>query len=78
MSERLERLDVQKSELLYRPLWWHKQGLSYTASGYGGKIPTPHKIRHNNREKRVYCMCYSNSGTLYILNHGKRLILDIF
>lgn len=48
------------------PLWWHKQGLSYTSSGYGAKIPTRHMIKWDGKWRRVYCIIYSNSGTLYI------------
>ena len=62
-------------ECFDKPLWWHDKGLSYTASGYGGKIPTTLMVKHNNRMKRVYLMIYSNSGTCYILDHGQRLIV---
>jgi hypothetical protein len=50
------------------PLWWHKQGLSYTASGYGRKIPTPRmvKLPGSPRWRRVYCCIYSNAGTCYV------------
>lgn len=48
------------------PLWWQDEGLSYTATGYGSRIPTRHMIRFNGKWRRVYCRIYSNSGTLYI------------
>jgi hypothetical protein len=50
------------------PLWWHKQGLSFTASGYGRKIPTVHmvKLPGSPRWRRVYCCIYSNAGTCYV------------
>lgn len=35
-------------------------------TGYGARIPTQYMVLHNGRWKRVYCICYSNSGTLYI------------
>jgi hypothetical protein len=59
----LEDLE-HKTELL----WWQKQGLSYTASGYGRKIPTPKmvKLPGSNRWRRVYCCIYSNAGTCYV------------
>ena len=50
----------------HNPLWWHKQGLSYTASGYGKRIPTEYVIYLNGRARRVYCCQYSNAGTLYV------------
>lgn len=48
------------------PLWWHDQGLQYTASGYGRRIPTRYMVRLNGKWRRVYCCIFSNSGTLYI------------
>jgi len=75
MMTELTYLDYRKEDLIERPLWWHLKGLSYTASGYGGKIPTTHMIRHSGRLKRVYVMIWSNSGTAYVLDHGRRLIL---
>lgn len=48
------------------PLWWHKQGLSYTASGYGKRIPSRTMVRFNGKWRRVYVCCFSNSGTAYI------------
>jgi hypothetical protein len=50
------------------PLWWQEQGLSYTASGYGRKIPTRHMVRlpGNKRWRRVYCCIFSNAGTCYV------------
>lgn len=71
----LEYLEYDQSELINSPLWWHDRGLSYTASGYGRKIPTRWKIRHNGRLKRVYCCIFSNAGTAYIVHRGKWLVL---
>lgn len=51
-----------------KPLWWHEKGLQYTATGYGSRIPTRYMVKVNNRWQRVYCICYSNSGTLFIGN----------
>ena len=56
--------------LVYKPLWWHLKGLQQTTSGYGNKLTTPYKTEHNGRMYRVYCICWSNSGTLYILPKG--------
>ena len=38
----------------------------FTASGYGARIPTEYMIMYNRKWRRVYCLLYSNSGTLYI------------
>ena len=65
-----------ESQLIYSPLWWHERGLQQTASGYGRKLTTPYKVEHNGRLYRVYCICFSNSGSLYILPGGKPLYLS--
>ena len=49
-----------------RPLWWHTAGKTYTATGYGRRIPTQYMVRLNNRWRRVYICIFSNSGTCYI------------
>lgn len=48
-----------------------------TANGYGGKLKTSYMIKLDNgyRWYRVYCMCYSNSGSIYIQSKGKILFL---
>lgn len=48
------------------PMPHHDAGLSYTATGYGNRIPTQYMVRFNGRWRRVYCCIFSNSGTLYI------------
>jgi len=47
-------------------------GRLQTATGYGRKLSTPYKVRKPGSKvwKRVYCCCFSNSGTLYTLNKG--------
>jgi len=64
-----------ESHLVYSPLWWHLKGLTQTASGYGRKLTTPYKVEHNGRAYRVYCVCFSNAGSLYILPTGNPLYL---
>ena len=58
-----------------KPLWWQEKGLSYTASGYGRKIPTQYMVYHEKRLKRVYCCIFSNVGTLFIVSKGKELTI---
>ena len=48
------------------PMSHHIAGLSFTASGYGSRIPTEYMIKYNGRWRRVYCIIYSNNGTLFI------------
>lgn len=40
-----------------------------TQSGYGRNLPTQYMVRFNDKWHRVKCICFSNSGTLFI---GKR------
>jgi len=48
------------------PLAWQESGLSYTAAGYGKRIPTRSMVRVHGKWRRVYCCIYSNIGTCYI------------
>lgn len=57
-------------------LWWQAQGLSYTASGYGKRIPSRYMVRFNNRWHRVYVTIYSNIGTAYIVSKGVRIVVQ--
>ena len=60
-------------------LSWQKQGLQYTVTGYGSKIPTSYKVKYCNRWYRVYVSVYGNSGTYYIVSNGQPLAkVDIF
>lgn len=56
----------------------HVRGLSWTATGYGARIPTAYMVQVQGKWRRVYAICYSNSGVLFI---GKRYdqtaIIDI-
>lgn len=59
-------------------LSWQKQGLSYTASGYGKKIPTSYLVRTIDQKwRRVYCTIYSNIGTTWIIQDGEKIIVDL-
>ena len=61
-----------------KPMYHHTHNLSYTASGYGDKIPTEYMVRvFNQRWHRVYCICHSNVGTCYVVIKGKNYIVDI-
>lgn len=47
------------------------------ADGYGKKITTDIclKFRGEKKERRVYCICFSNSGTCYVIVKGQALYL---
>jgi hypothetical protein len=70
----LKRVDLSEVEHKRAPLAHHKQGLQYTATGYGSKIPTEIMIKQGQRWRRVYVCCFSNAGTAYILQ-GKDWIV---
>lgn len=65
-------------EHIVSSLWWQDQGLSFTASGYGSKIPTRYKVKYNGRWMRVYCRIYSNVGSLYIVSKGVKLYITTY
>lgn len=53
-------------------------GRHRSASGYGGMIPTTYRIMlTDGRFRRVYVMCYSNSGSAYVRINGKNVFLSV-
>ena len=63
-----------------KPLWWQLKGLTYTASGYGSKIPTDYMVYVNETKRwyRVYCTIYSNSGSCWVTVKGQRYYTSSF
>ena len=62
------------------PMRHHTLGLSFTATGYGTRIPTEYMVKFNDKWRRVYCRIFSNSGTMYIghlRDTGERLVIRI-
>ena len=72
------KVRFNKTDLIDAPMWFHKRHLSQTASGYGRKLATPHKVKHNGRMKRVYCCIFSNNGSLFIMSHNKQINIDVY
>lgn len=64
-------------EIKEKPLRHHMAGLSYTATGYGSKLPTRCMIQYDGRWYRVYSICYSNVSTEYVVIGGERVIVQI-
>jgi len=60
-----------------KQLWWQKQGLMQTATGYGRKLLTDYmlSIPGAARPYRVYAICFSNCASHYILRKGEMLFL---
>jgi hypothetical protein len=62
-GEPMQTIAVESKEA---PMRHHKLGLSFTASGYGSRIPTVHLVKFNGKWRRVYCAIYSNVGRCFI------------
>lgn len=59
-----------------KPLWWHRQGLSQTASGYGRKLASPICVKTDDgKVRRVYVTCYSNSGTAWVRYNNRDFVM---
>lgn len=62
------------------PMRHHDAGLSWTASGYGRKLPTRYMLayadgRGGYRWHRVYVAQYGNAGSAYIIVRGRMTLL---
>lgn len=65
-----------QNDLIYSPLPWQKLRLQETASGYGAKLTSPHKISFEKKEYRIYNTCYGNSGSAWFKAKGKKYYLS--
>lgn len=71
--EWMAKVDAVDCHIKEVPLRHHSLGLSYTATGYGRKIPTRYKVYYNGLWRRVYSACYSNVSTEFIETNGKTI-----
>ena len=55
---------------------WQERRLSFTATGYGKKIPTTRQVQVDGRWHRIYCTIFSNVGTLWVQKNGAQYIVD--
>ena len=78
MAEIIETLQLEDLESKDAPLWWHDRGLSYTATGYGRRIPTRRmvKLPGGRRWRRVYCCICSNIGTCYVAQGKDWIVIN--
>jgi hypothetical protein len=53
-------------DVIESPLAHHKRGISYTATGYGNRIPTVYMVKWQGKWRRVYAACYGNVASTYI------------
>jgi len=65
-SSSYKKIHCDKEDLIISELDWQKRGLQQTVSGYGSKLTTRYYINFERFNYRVYCRCFSNSGTCYI------------
>jgi hypothetical protein len=49
---------------------WQAAGRTWTATGYGARIPSRYMVKHEGRWRRVYVACYSNNGSAYLGKPG--------
>jgi hypothetical protein len=71
----IQYVDYKAEDIVTKLLPWQQQGLQETATGYGSKLTTTKMLRINNKLYRIYCICYSNSGSCYIIKNGVRLFV---
>lgn len=70
------RIFVDTDNLVYCPLWWQKQGLQQTASGYGHKLITALKIDFEGKLYRLYATCFSNVASVWFTYRGERIYVS--
>lgn len=58
-------------------LSWQRAGLTYTATGYGRKIPSRHMVQYLGKWRRVYVTQISNAGSAWVLIDGEKISVDI-
>lgn len=63
-------------ELVNDPPAWMKQGLQETASGYGRKLNTGHKINFCGKLYRLYATCFSNVASVWFVTKGRKIFVD--
>jgi hypothetical protein len=64
---------AERKDLIDAPLDWQKMGLQQTSSGYGRKLTMREKIHFEGKQYRLYCTCFSNSGSVWFVAKGKKI-----
>jgi hypothetical protein len=62
-------------DLINSPMWFHKQGLSETSSGYGRKLNSGLKISFCGKLYRIYTTCFSNVGSNWFTAKGRKIYI---
>jgi hypothetical protein len=79
------RIEVMKDEtgqyceraFIWCPTEWQKAGLQETATGYGSRLNSGFKVHYAGRMRRVYIVCHSNVGSMYVMVKGERTFLGV-
>lgn len=71
-----ERIYADKSELVYDPPEWMKQGKLESKDGYGSKLNSGFKIHFNGKLRRIYVTIYGNAGTSWFMTKGRKIIVS--
>lgn len=71
----LEDIVEYPLEFKEQPLPWQELGFSFTASGYGARLPSRHMVKYRGTWRRVYLMRYANAASAYIQTKGERVFL---
>jgi hypothetical protein len=64
---------ADRGQLVDDPLPWQKQGLQYTRTGYGAKIPSRYMVMFNGKLYRIYNTCYGNCGSAWFIAKGRKI-----
>lgn len=72
----MDHIKTSSNNMVFKPLDWQKLGLTKTQTGYGSKIPSVYMLNHNNKQYRIYNICYSNVSTQYILINKVRTSIE--
>jgi hypothetical protein len=76
LNTEFPRIQVDRADLIECPLWWHKQGLQQTSTGYGRKLTNSSKINFNGKLYRLYTTCFSNVGSTWFTVRGKKIYVS--
>lgn len=60
-------IEYSKNDIVRRPLWFHTRNVMQTSTEYGSKLATDKMLKYNNHLYRIYCKCFSNCGSIYII-----------
>lgn len=75
-GETYHKIYCDPEDLVDSPLWWHKQRLQQTTSGYGSKLTSRYKIDFNGKLYRLYVTIYSNVGSTWFKTGDRKIFVS--